>query len=438
MDPWSNQDTRHGDITIARWNYRSPGNNYISCWLVRILVRIIAQFKTNEDMATFVARHCKNDEAEKDGKTQFHVVHKLVLAPIIILEAETGPLDENALDAALAERTGIESKERETELFLSRVSASSILDMDVINSSIYGPFQGDGLTIAIIDGGIDAAHPDLAGREIKRKEYLDTARGLDAGHGTSIAGIICGSGAMSRGRFKGMARKVSIMDCVAFDKNGRGLLGDVLAAIDVAVGIGIKIICMPFSSRPGVVSSTIFECYLRVLSETRSTFFCCGAGNHGPLQGTIGMPGCFECVLTTGSTSINFKVSVFSGRGNPKSTSIKPEFCLPCEHVVSLNVEKSSWKDSILDENEYYAAFTGNSVSVAILTGLVAAILSAKPDAKPSAVKQLLAASCVRMRKFAPISAGKGIVAATSVFRNMDMLYTFTKGFTTITREAAI
>nr|MDO8086885.1 S8 family serine peptidase [Candidatus Sigynarchaeum springense] len=401
-------------------------------------MRIIVQFKTDEDMAVFVQKHCKKDDDPKDGETRFHVIHKLALAPIIVLKSDIGSLDDNTLEATLSDSRGIVFKERETEFFLSGISANSILGMDAINTSVYGPFQGEGLTIAIIDGGIEAAHPDLVGREIKRKGYIETTRGIDAGHGTSMAGIICGSGAMSRGRFKGMVRKVGIIDCIVFDEHGRGLLGDVLAAIDDAAGNGIRIVCMPFSSRPGIASSAIFEYYLRVLVEARSMVFCCGAGNHGPLQGTIGMPGCFDCVLTTGSTSTNFKVSRFSGRGNRIGATVKPEFCLPGERTVSLNVEKSSWKDEILDENEYYATFTGNSVSVAILTSLVVAILSAKPDAKPAAIKQLLAASCTRIRKFAPISTGKGIVAAASVFRNMDLLYTFAKSFPTITREAAL
>jgi serine protease AprX len=401
-------------------------------------VRIIVQFQSDEDMATFAADHRTKDGAAPDGVARpFRVIRELSLAPIMILEFLADQLDDDALDAALPESAGIAFRERESEFFLSASSANSILGMDPINSSVYGPFQGYGLTIAIIDGGIRAAHPDLELRAITRKEYIDGSRGFDAGHGTAIAGIICGSGKMSRERFKGIARNASLLDCVSFDARGRGLLGDILAAIDDAVVEGSRVICMAFSSRPGGEASAIFEYYLRVLVEACNTIFCCGAGNHGPLQGTIGMPGCYGCVLTAGSTSPSFKVSRFSGRGNQGSSTTKPDFCLPGEQTVSLNVEDSSWKDSILDENEHYAVFSGNSVSVAILTGLVAAILSAKPDAKPSAVKQLLGASCTRIRKFAPSSTGRGIVTPASIFRNMNLLYAFAKGFPAIARDAA-
>ncbi len=399
-------------------------------------MRIIVQFQSDEDKASFAAKHRTKANAAPDGGIYpFRVIRELSLAPIMILESVAEEPDQNALDGILPKNAGIVFKELETDFFLSASSANMVLGMDPINTSVYGPFQGDGVTIAIIDGGIRAAHPDLDQGSITRKEYIDGSRGFDAGHGTAIAGIICGSGKMSRGRFKGITRNVKLLDCVAFDARGRGLLGDILSAIDDAVGNGIRVICMPFSSRPRTNKSAIFEHYLRLL-EARATIFCCGTGNHGPLQGTIGMPGCYDCVLTTGSTSPDFKVSHSSGRGNQGSDTTKPDFCLPGEQSVSLNDEDSAWKVSILDENEHYSIFSGNSVSVAILTGLVVAVLSAKPDAKPSAVKQLLVASCARIRKFAPISAGKGLLVPTSVFRNLNLLYAFEKGFPTIAREA--
>jgi hypothetical protein len=410
---------------------------YKSFWHVRILVRIIVQFQSDEDMATFAASQHPKDEAAPDGvASPFRVIRELSLAPIMVLEWIADRFDENALDATLPESAGIVFREKESEFFLSAISPNAVLGMDTINASVYGPFQGNGLTIAIIDGGIHAAHPDLEGCTINRKVYSDAASNFDAGHGTAIAGIICGSGRMSRGQFKGIAREVNLLDCVAFDARGKGLLGDILAAIDDAVKKGIRVIAMPFSSRPATETSAIFEYYLRVLFEARATVFCCGAGNHGPLQGTIGMPGCYDCVITTGSTSPGFKVSRFSGRGK-QGRANKPDFCLPGEQAVSLNTEDSSFKDAILDENEHYASFSGNSVSVAILTGIVAAILSAKPDAKPAAIKHLLLASCAKIRKSAPISAGRGIIAPASIFRNMDLLYAFAKGFPTISREAA-
>jgi subtilisin family serine protease len=66
-------------------------------------------------------------------------------------------------------------------------------------TSFHGGYSGSpNIVIAIVDGGVDASHPDLAGRMAGWKDYTSedvaTAQDLD-GHGTHVAGIAVGSGA---------------------------------------------------------------------------------------------------------------------------------------------------------------------------------------------------------------------------------------------------
>ncbi|NMC06511.1 MAG: S8 family serine peptidase [Candidatus Lokiarchaeota archaeon] len=410
---------------------------YISGCLVSILVRIIVQFQTKEDLATFAGKHPAPDENVIPEKGfEIRITRQLALAPIAIVDMIADDLPREMLDNEFPDGVGIMFKEPDVDFFLSATSANNVLGMDSINASIYGPFQGDGIAVAVVDGGIDATHPDLHRTTITRTTFIHDGSKIDAGHGTAMAGIICGSGAMSKGHFKGITRNVTLLDCVAFDASGHGMLADVLAAIDGAVLQGVKIFCLPFNSRPGREPSPIFEYYLDTLVKDHDIIFCCGSGNLGPIQGTIGMPGCYPCVITTGSTSLSFIVSRFSGRGMLGGKESKPDFCLPGEQAVSLNHENSRFKDAVLDANEYYAMFSGNSVSVAILTSLVVAIRSARPDATPAAIKQLLKASCVKIRKSAPISSGMGLVSPALVFTNMNKLYARSKGFTAIVRDA--
>jgi subtilisin family serine protease len=55
------------------------------------------------------------------------------------------------------------------------------------------PFSGDGVTVAILDTGIDPTHPAFAGVTLVQQNFTDDADGNDAhGHGTNCAGTIFG------------------------------------------------------------------------------------------------------------------------------------------------------------------------------------------------------------------------------------------------------
>jgi len=60
--------------------------------------------------------------------------------------------------------------------------------MDVTGAHLWS--RGEGVRVAIIDTGIDATHPDLAGRIVKQENFVDGSKAGRDRHGTAVAGVI--------------------------------------------------------------------------------------------------------------------------------------------------------------------------------------------------------------------------------------------------------
>lgn len=61
--------------------------------------------------------------------------------------------------------------------------------MDVTGAHLWS--RGEGVRVAIIDTGVDASHPDLAGRVVRQENFVDGGKlNVRDRHGTAVAGVI--------------------------------------------------------------------------------------------------------------------------------------------------------------------------------------------------------------------------------------------------------
>ena len=61
--------------------------------------------------------------------------------------------------------------------------------MDVAGAHLWS--RGEGVRVAIVDTGVDASHPDLAGRVVKQENFVDGGKSAARDrHGTAVAGVI--------------------------------------------------------------------------------------------------------------------------------------------------------------------------------------------------------------------------------------------------------
>ena len=92
--------------------------------------------------------------------------------------------------------------------------------------------SGKGVTAAVLDTGI-ALHPDLSGRIAGFADFVGGQKQPydDSGHGTHVAGCLCGNGKCSNGLYAGIAPGCRLVVCKVLDERGDGNVAAMIEGI---------------------------------------------------------------------------------------------------------------------------------------------------------------------------------------------------------------
>ncbi|MFD5558390.1 S8 family serine peptidase [Streptomyces sp. NPDC127068] len=145
-------------------------------------------------------------------------------------------------------------------------------------------YDGKGVTIAVLDSGVDETHPDLATQVIGAANFTSSPDTKDRhGHGTHIASIAAGTGAKSGGKYQGVAPGAKILNGKIMNDMGTTESGTI-AAVDWAVGRGADIVSMSFGSgdTPEV---TPLEAHINRVSKEKGVLFTVSARSAPPTRG---------------------------------------------------------------------------------------------------------------------------------------------------------
>ncbi|MBI2251851.1 MAG: S8 family serine peptidase [Armatimonadetes bacterium] len=180
---------------------------------------------------------------------------------------------------------------------------SKIFDLKKIQDK---GINGEGVGVAVIDSGI-APHPDL---KEQIAAFVDLVNGGtmpydDGGHGTLVAGCIAGSGALSQGKYKGVAPKANLIGIKVFDEKGEAAGDRIINAFKWAIEhkeqYNIKVI--NFSGGDKITTPYIKDPIVQVVEEAASSGISVfiAAGNSGPMPRTIASPANAPSAITMGS-----------------------------------------------------------------------------------------------------------------------------------------
>ena len=240
--------------------------------------------------------------------------------------------------------------------------------------------QGEGVTVAVIDTGVTANQPDIAGSVL---DGFDTTPGSTGngqqdtnGHGTQMAAIIAGHGhgPGNADGVLGVAPRAKILPIKLDEQhNAFALASQVVAAgIDAAVARGAKVINASFAAP---LDETVHQAVLRALDH--DVVFVAGGGNTGQVTDALGTrdkeivaPAFFTGVLAICGTDRNGNHADVSIPA-PPGGFVQFAVCAPAVDAVAAQ------------PNGTYVIREGTSISSAIVAG-VAALIRAKYPTMPA------------------------------------------------------
>ena len=262
--------------------------------------------------------------------------------------------------------------------------------------------DGAGITVAIVDTGVDWLHPDLVANyrgnlgngsvqhagHWYHAAYPDALTPVDAlGHGTHVAGTAVGQNGI------GVAPGARWIAVAIADDNGLIFDSQVHTAFEwLLAPAGDPALAPDIVNNswggPGELT-TFIEDITAVQAAGMITVFA--AGNDGPESGSVAAPASYPQTLAVGASDDLDAVAWFSARGpSPLTSELKPLLLAPGAQVLSALPGGG------------YGTSNGTSMATPHVAGAVALLLSADPGLSRPAITGLLAATAVPLGSLHP------------------------------------
>ncbi|MBR5900807.1 S8 family serine peptidase [bacterium] len=261
-------------------------------------------------------------------------------------------------------------------------------------------YDGSTQTVCLHDTGLDNGdvnniHPDFKGKRVSGRATSGVANergGYDkwydsSGHGTHVAGSMCGNGAASDGQFKGMASAASIF--VLAGGGAAGLYAGTDADLEITYEEGARVMNNSWGSKSDKGAyNNISRTYDSLIWNHPDYSICFASGNWqaaSPEECTLSKGACTKNAIVVGASESyrptespdaspdNGKYQglySLSGRGPCSDGRVKPDIVAPGSCIYSCNASR----ELTSVRSEYYVSKTGCSMSSPIAAGCAAVI----------------------------------------------------------------